>query len=82
MTVTLKNIPNAVHQALKQRAKANNRSLNKEAITCLESALGVLPPDTKALHEEIIAFRQKLAKRGFKPMTQRQLKAAIEEGRE
>ncbi len=40
-SITLKNIPQAVHVALKNRAKLNRRSLNKEALACLETA--VLP---------------------------------------
>ncbi len=35
-TITLKDIPAPVHSALKQRAKVNGRSLNKEVLTCLE----------------------------------------------
>jgi plasmid stability protein len=40
-TITLKDIPHAVHVALKNRAKQHGRSLNKEALACLETA--VLP---------------------------------------
>ena len=35
-TITLKGIPHPVHAALKQRAKQHGRSLNKEALACLE----------------------------------------------
>lgn len=38
-TLTLKNIPDAIYQSLKQSAEANRRSLNSEAIVCLEAAL-------------------------------------------
>ncbi|MBN1673429.1 MAG: Arc family DNA-binding protein [Kiritimatiellae bacterium] len=40
-SITLKDIPRAVHVALKNRAKQHGRSLNKEALACLETA--VLP---------------------------------------
>lgn len=38
-TLTLKNIPDVVYQRLKCSAEANRRSLNSEAIVCLEAAL-------------------------------------------
>lgn len=36
--ITLKNIPPDLHRALKRRAKAHHRSLNKEVIATLQSA--------------------------------------------
>jgi plasmid stability protein len=38
-TLTLKNIPDAVYKALKASAINNRRSLNSEAIACLERTL-------------------------------------------
>lgn len=38
-TLTLKNIPDAVYERLKAAAEAHRRSLNSEAIVCLENAL-------------------------------------------
>jgi plasmid stability protein len=38
-TLTLKNIPDMVYERLKASALANRRSLNSEAIVCLESVL-------------------------------------------
>lgn len=38
-TLTLKNIPDAVYVRLKSSAEMHRRSLNSEAIVCLESAL-------------------------------------------
>ncbi len=43
-TLTLKNIPDAVYDKLKASAEAHRRSLNSEAIVCLESVL--LPAQT------------------------------------
>lgn len=45
-TITLKNIPDDVYERLRESAAVNKRSLNNEAIVCLESALlpGHLPP--------------------------------------
>ena len=38
-TLTLKNIPDEVYERLKASAEAHRRSLNSEAIVCLESVL-------------------------------------------
>jgi plasmid stability protein len=38
-TLTLKNIPDEVYQRLKTAAQLHRRSLNGEAIVCLEAAL-------------------------------------------
>jgi plasmid stability protein len=38
-TLTLKNIPDEVYQRLKASAATHRRSLNSEAIVCLESVL-------------------------------------------
>ena len=50
-TLTLKNIPDAVYDRLKLAAEMHRRSLNSEAIVCLESVL--LP--TKMMPRERIA---------------------------
>lgn len=38
-TLTLKNIPDEVYERLKESANDHRRSLNSEAIVCLESVL-------------------------------------------
>ena len=38
-TLTLKNIPDAVYERLKAAAELHRRSLNSEAIVCLETVL-------------------------------------------
>jgi antitoxin FitA len=64
-TLTLKNIPDEVYVRLKASAASHRRSLNSEAIVCLESAL--LPGRASA--EEIIsrarAIRNALPKAKF-----------------
>ena len=39
-SLTLKNIPDEIYQRLRERARLNRRSLNSEAIVCLERSLG------------------------------------------
>jgi antitoxin FitA len=38
-SLTLKNVPDEVYERLRASAEAHRRSLNSEAIVCLESAL-------------------------------------------
>lgn len=48
-SLTLKNIPDAVYERLKAAAELHRRSLNSEAIVCLESVLlpNRLPPNDR-----------------------------------
>ena len=55
-TLTLKNIPDAVYEKLKLSAQSHRRSLNSEAIVCLESML--LP--TKMMPSERLARAREL----------------------
>jgi plasmid stability protein len=49
ITITIKGIPKATHRALKKRAAAHRRSLNREVIFALESILGGVPDGTGAV---------------------------------
>lgn len=57
-TITIKNVPPAVHRALKSRAKAHGRSLNSEIIVTLESVLRGSPIDATAVGEHARAVRE------------------------
>jgi antitoxin FitA len=54
-TLTLKNIPDAVYERLKAVAETHRRSLNSEAIVCLES---VLLPTKMAPGERLARARE------------------------
>ena len=54
-TLTLKNIPDEVYERLKAAAEAHRRSLNSEAIVCLET---VLTPTKIAPSERLARARQ------------------------
>ena len=41
-TLTLKDMPSKLHSTLKKRAQRNRRSLNQEALYCLERATGLV----------------------------------------
>lgn len=57
-TITLKDVPPAVHRTLKSRAKAHGRSLNKEIITTLESTLHSSPIDATVVGRHARAVRE------------------------
>lgn len=59
-TLTIRNVPTDVYEALTQRAKRRHRSLNSEAIFQLESILGKREMDVETDLEEILRFRAKL----------------------
>jgi len=58
VTITLKNIPEPLHRALQQRAKANNRSINREAIECLERTVLGRPLDAEAFLARVRRHRE------------------------
>lgn len=74
-SLMIRDLPPETHERLKERAKANRRSLNKEALVILEEALGcgVWPPSI----EEIDTLRI----RGARPLTQEILDEARGSGR-
>jgi plasmid stability protein len=60
ITITLKDIPKTVHSALKNRAKQHGRSLNKEALACLEAAVAPARINVQSLLEELREHRASL----------------------
>lgn len=56
-TITLKNIPGPLHKALKKRAGSHRRSLNSEAIDCLERALIGRPLDVSSFLDRVRRLR-------------------------
>jgi len=57
-TITIKNVPPAMHRTLKCRAKAHGRSLNKEIITTLESTLHGALVDATGVGKHARAVRE------------------------
>jgi len=55
-SLTLKNIPDTVYLRLKASAGLNRRSLNSEAIVCLETVL--LPPPMVSADERLARARE------------------------
>jgi plasmid stability protein len=77
-TITLKNLPDALHARLAAAAKRHRRSLNNEAIVCLEAGLGHEPLAVEQQLQEIRALRNSLAQHGFDPA---EIDASKREGR-
>lgn len=77
-TLTLKNIPDEVYERLKAAAESHRRSLNSEAIVCLETVLlpGRLTPGERLARAR--ALRSALPKARFLP---RDIDAMKREGR-
>ena len=48
-TITIKDIPDSVHSALKSRANAHGRSLNREVLRCLEVAVSAPRIDVESV---------------------------------
>ncbi len=60
-TITLKNVPEDLYEALKAQAKLHRRSLNSEIIHTLEETLLPRPIDAETLLHEIAQLREKTA---------------------
>jgi plasmid stability protein len=56
-TLTLKNLPDALHARLSAAAKRHRRSLNNEAIVCLEAGLAA-EAETPSVEEELARIRE------------------------
>jgi len=60
ITITLKDIPKSLHVALKHRARQHGRSLNREALACLEAAVSPTRIDVDALLNDLRQHRATL----------------------
>lgn len=78
-TLTIKNCPDVLYARLKERAASHRRSLNSEAILALEQALAL--PDAADTDELIATLRRGRARLKGIFLTDRDLRAAREDGR-
>ncbi len=78
-SLTLKNIPDAVYERLKAAAELHRRSLNNEAIVCLES---VLLPNRMAPDDRLARARELRAGLPQGQFTAKDIDAAKRAGRE
>ena len=61
-TLTLKDMPVKLHSALKKRAQRNRRSLNQEALYCLEESTGLVRETDNARAEWLNASAKSLSR--------------------
>jgi plasmid stability protein len=66
-TLTLKNLPDALHDRFSAAAKRHRRSLNNEAIVCLEAGLGAEVPSVDEELVRIRTLRESLGPHTFDP---------------
>ncbi len=66
-TLTLKNLPDALHARLSAAARQHRRSLNNEAIVCLEAGLAAASAPVQERLREIRSLRQTLGSTPFAP---------------
>jgi len=78
-TLTLKNFPDDLYAQLKARAAQHRRSLNREAILCLEEALADLPGRDPSM--TLADLRRARARLRRIRLTDRDLVAARSRGR-
>ena len=84
-TLTIRNLPDELHAALKERARQNRRSLNQEVIAELSGmANGEVLDDEERKRRrsgEMIAMVNEMRTGMTRFMTAAEIDAAIEEGR-
>ena len=77
-TLTIENVPEELHKRLKESAARNRRSINAEAISCLEKALAANRADPKEFLAEVDAMQRRMP---YVNLTEKFLRAAKSEGR-
>jgi antitoxin FitA len=65
VSMTLKNIPDAVYERLKRSAEVHRRSMNSEALVCLEEVLLPTKLSTAERVKRARTLRSALAGRSF-----------------
>lgn len=77
-SITIKNVPDDLYDQLKRQAEDNRRSLNNEAIVCLQRAVRERRRDVRDILAEVDALRNSIS---VPPLTDELLAEAIDEGR-
>jgi len=76
--LTIKNIPDELYRSLRESAKAHHRSINGEAIACLERTLGTGRIDPETFLARVRHLRRQVS---VPKLTDRMLREAKEQGR-
>jgi plasmid stability protein len=76
--LTIKSLPDELHEALRRAAERNHRSLNSEVIHRLESSLALRPADEGELMEQARVLRERAR---LPYLSDAELRALRDEGR-
>ena len=76
--ITIRNVPDDLHERLKERAAQNRRSLNAEILHALEQTVQVVREDPAAYLDRIRPLREKTTKLR---LTDELLRKARDQGR-
>jgi len=77
-TLTIKNVPEKLHKRLKESAVEHRRSINSEAISCLETVLVARRVDPREFLAKVDALHKRMPRMYI---TEEFLRAAKNEGR-
>lgn len=77
-TLNIKNVPDELYRRLKERAREHRRSINREAIVCLEGVLCSPPIDVDSFLDSVDRIQEGM---NLTPPTEEMLNGAIDEGR-
>ncbi|HPO16946.1 MAG TPA: DNA-binding protein [Candidatus Hydrogenedentes bacterium] len=79
-TLSIKNVPDELYLRLQAQAQQNHRSVNREVVAMLDTAIRVKekPEDKKAVLEEMRLLRARVSGPAF---TLEEIQQAIDEGR-
>lgn len=77
-TITIKYVPDELHEVLKAQAKAHRRSVNSEVLRCLEAALR---PRKVSAEERLGRIRSVRPRIDPEAVDTEEILAAIDEGR-
>lgn len=81
-TLTIRNLPDELHERLKLQAKQNRRSLNQEVIADLVAKVGSNHDEDKRQRVlQMIALAGELRKELKVPLTAEEIREGINEGR-
>lgn len=77
-TITVRNVPDHIHQHLKQRAKEHRRSLNQEVLQVLEDTVAESSPsDSQAVRQACVEEQERTPSWRRAP---REMKRTMREG--
>lgn len=81
-TLTIRNMPDALHEALKERAKKNRRSMNQEVIAELSELAEESHDESKRNRAaQMIALADSLRRELQRTLSAEEIRAAIDEER-